>query len=115
MIVQTSLIADSYFVSRTGVDALAGVSPVFPLISLVVAIAQGARRRYRHDRCTCPGAGRIGEASDYARYAVLLGVPLGLATTAVMAALAQPLRAHGRLRKCLETPSLFLDHFRAPR
>src|SRR6266851_10276283 len=31
-----------FFVSRAGVDALAGVAPVFPLVSLVVAIAQGA-------------------------------------------------------------------------
>src|ERR1700733_6604011 len=29
-----------YFVWRTGVDALAGVAPVFPLVSLVLAIAQ---------------------------------------------------------------------------
>src|SRR5258708_32923045 len=31
-----------YFVSRLGVDALAGVAPVFPLVSLVASIAQGA-------------------------------------------------------------------------
>src|SRR6266702_3295913 len=43
MIVQILIgLLEVYFVSRTGVDALAGVSPVFPLVSLVVAIAQGA-------------------------------------------------------------------------
>ena len=31
-----------YFVSRLGLDALAGVAPVFPLVSLVASIAQGA-------------------------------------------------------------------------
>jgi Na+-driven multidrug efflux pump len=31
-----------YFVSQLGVDALAGVSPAFPLVSLVLALAQGA-------------------------------------------------------------------------
>src|SRR5258707_15500064 len=35
-------LVEVYFVSRTGVDALAGVAPVFPLVSLVVAVAQGA-------------------------------------------------------------------------
>jgi Na+-driven multidrug efflux pump len=88
MIVQILIgLLEVYFVSRMGVDALAGVAPVFPLVSLVVAIAQGAlgggivttvARVLR--------AGRIGEASEYAWYAVVLGVPLGLATTAIMLA-----------------------------
>jgi Na+-driven multidrug efflux pump len=43
MIVQVLIgLLEVYFVSRAGVDALAGVAPVFPLVSLVVAIAQGA-------------------------------------------------------------------------
>jgi Na+-driven multidrug efflux pump len=43
MIVQILIgLLEVYFVSRAGVDALAGVAPVFPLVSLIVAIAQGA-------------------------------------------------------------------------
>ena len=43
MLVQILIgLVEVYFVSRTGVDALAGVAPVFPLVSLVVAVAQGA-------------------------------------------------------------------------
>jgi Na+-driven multidrug efflux pump len=81
-----------YFVSRTGVDALAGVAPVFPLVSLVVAIAQGAiGGGIVTTVARALGTGRIGAASEYAWYAVALGVPLGLATTVVMIALGPTL------------------------
>jgi Na+-driven multidrug efflux pump len=84
-----------YFVSRTGVDALAGVSPVFPLVSLVVAIAQGAiGGGIVTAVARALGTGRISAASEYAWYAVALGVPLGLATTAVMVASGPSLYAH---------------------
>lgn len=88
MIVQILIgLLEVYFVSRTGVDALAGVSPVFPLVSLVVAIAQGALGGgIVTTVARVLGAGRIDDASQYAWYAVVLGVPLGLATTAVMVA-----------------------------
>ena len=76
-----------YFVSRLGIDALAGVAPVFPLVSLVLAIAQGA---IGHGIVTTVaralGTGRISNASEYAWYAVALAVPLVLATTAAMSA-----------------------------
>lgn len=84
-----------YFVSRTGLDALAGVAPVFPLVSLVLAIAQGALGGgFVTTVARALGTGRIGEASDYAWYAVALGVPLGLATTAIMQALGPSLYGH---------------------
>src|SRR5712672_2238374 len=77
-----------YFVSRLGVDALAGVAPVFPLVSLLVAIAQGAIGGGIVTTVACAlGTGRISDASEYAWYAVVLGIPLGLATTAAMYAL----------------------------
>lgn len=96
MIVQILIgLLEVYFVSRTGVDALAGVSPVFPLVSLVVAIAQGALGGgIVTTVARVLGAGRIGDASEYAWYAVVLGVPLGLATTAVMVALGPTLYGH---------------------
>jgi Na+-driven multidrug efflux pump len=94
MIVQILIgLLEIYFVSRTGVDALAGVSPVFPLVSLVVAIAQGALGGgIVTTVARVLGAGRIGDASEYA--SVVLGVPLGLATTAVMVALGPTLYGH---------------------
>ena len=75
MIVQILIgLLEVYFVSRTGVDALAGVAPVFPLVSLVVAIAQGALGGgIVTTVARALGTGRIGEASEYAWYAVVLG------------------------------------------
>jgi len=87
-------LVEVYFVSRTGVDGLAGVAPVFPLVSLVVAVAQGAiGGGIVTAVARALGAGRIGAASEYAWYALALGVPLGLATTAAMHALGPTLYA----------------------
>jgi putative MATE family efflux protein len=84
-----------YFVSRTGVDALAGVAPVFPLVSLVVAIAQGALGGGMVTAVArALGTGRIGAAGDIAWYAVALALPFGLATTVIMLALGPTLYAH---------------------
>jgi Na+-driven multidrug efflux pump len=84
-----------YFVSRLGMDALAGVAPVFPLVSLVLAVAQGAiGGGFVTTVARALGTGRIDAASDYAWYAVALGVPLGLATTAVMVVLGPSLYGH---------------------
>jgi putative MATE family efflux protein len=96
MIVQILIgLLEVYFVSRAGVDALAGVAPVFPLVSLVVAIAQGALGGgIVTTVARALGTGRTGEASEYAWYAVLLGIPLGLATTALMVALGPTLYSH---------------------
>jgi Na+-driven multidrug efflux pump len=86
---------EAYFVSRAGVDALAGVAPVFPLVSLIVAIAQGAiGGGFVTTVARALGTGRTGEASEYVWYAVLIGVPLGLATTAVMLLSGPALYSH---------------------
>jgi hypothetical protein len=70
-----------YFVSRLGVDALAGVAPVFPLVSLLVAVAQGAiGGGIVTAVARALGTGRISDASEYAWYAEVLGIPLGLAS-----------------------------------
>jgi Na+-driven multidrug efflux pump len=77
-----------YLVSRQGVEALAGVAPVFPLVSLVASIAQGAiGGGIVTTVARALGTGRISDASEYAWYAVALSIPLGLATTAIMYAL----------------------------
>jgi Na+-driven multidrug efflux pump len=84
-----------YFVSRQGVDALAGVAQVFPLVSLVVAIAQGATGGgIVTTVARALGTGRIGAASEYAWYALALAIPLGLATTAAMYAFGPSLYGH---------------------
>src|SRR5258705_5604486 len=81
-----------YFVSRLGVDSLAGVAPVFPLVSLVASIAQGAiGGGIVTTVARALGTGRISDASEYAWYAVALSIPLGLVTTAVMVALGPSL------------------------
>ena len=84
-----------YFVSRAGVDALAGVAPVFPLVSLVVAVAQGAiGGGIVTTVARALGTGRIGDRKRICVVRrVALGVPLGLATTAVMLALGPTLYA----------------------
>jgi MATE family, multidrug efflux pump len=86
MLVQVLIgLLEVYFVSRLGVDALAGVAPVFPLVSLVLAIAQGAiGGGFVTTVARALGTGEVSAASDYAWYAVALGLPLGLATSAIM-------------------------------
>jgi hypothetical protein len=84
-----------YFVSRLGVDALAGVALVFPLVSLVLAVAQGAiGGGFVTTVARALGTGRMDAASEYAWYAVTLSVPLGLATTAVMVVFGPGLYGH---------------------
>ena len=84
-----------YFISRLGVDALAGVAPVFPLVSLVLAVAQGAiGGGVVTTVARALGTGRINSASDYAWYAVALAVPLGLVTTTAMHVLGPSLYGH---------------------
>jgi putative MATE family efflux protein len=84
-----------YFVSQTGVDGLAGIAPIFPLVSLVVAIAQGAiGGGVVTTVARALGTGRIDAASEYAWYAVALGIPLGLATAAIMIMLGPGLYGH---------------------
>src|SRR5258707_10259248 len=87
-------LVEVYFVSRTGVHGLAGVAPVFPLVSLVVAVAQGAiGGGIVTTVARALGAGRIDAASETAWYALALGVPLGIATTAAMHVLGPTLYA----------------------
>jgi putative MATE family efflux protein len=83
-----------YFISRLGVEALAGVAPVFPLVSLLVAVSQGAiGGGFVTAVARALGTGRISAASDYAWYAVALAVPLGLATSVIMLAFGPSLYA----------------------
>src|SRR5581483_113924 len=67
MLVQVLIgLLEVFFVSRLGVDALAGVAPVFPLVSLVLAIAQGALGGgFVTTVARALGTGQVSAASDY--------------------------------------------------
>jgi MatE len=115
MIVQILIgLLEVYFVSGTGVDALAGVSPVFPLVSLVVALAQGALgggivttvarvlgagrdRRSQRIRVVRRPAGCSARPFDDRGHGCIG---------------SNPLRTHGCLRKCSgDRRLLFIRHF----
>jgi MATE family, multidrug efflux pump len=79
MATQVSLgLIELYFLAKLGVDALAGVSQVFPLVSLVGAISQGAigggvlsavaRRLGKTERS---------EADEMVWYAIAIAVAMG--------------------------------------
>jgi Na+-driven multidrug efflux pump len=74
-----------YFVSGLGVEALAGVSQVFPLVSLMIAVSQGAvGGGIVTAIARSLGRGDLQTASNYAWYAVALSAAFGLLTTLVM-------------------------------
>ena len=83
MVTQAAVgLIEIYFVARLGVDALAGVSQVFPVLSLMVAVSQGSvGGGVVSAIARTLGRGCQEEASDLAWYAVFLAVPLGLMTT----------------------------------
>lgn len=88
MVTQASIgLIEIYFVARLGVDALAGVSQVFPVLSLFTAISQGSvGGGFVSAIARTLGRGRQNEAAEYAWYAVFLAVLLGLLTTALIIA-----------------------------
>jgi len=74
-----------FFVSRLGVEPLAGVSLVFPLVSLVIGVSQGAvGGGIVTSIARSLGRGDVKAASDFAWYALALSIVFGLLTTAVM-------------------------------
>jgi Na+-driven multidrug efflux pump len=77
-----------YFVAKLGVDALAGVSQVFPILSLVGALSQGSvGGGVVSAIARSLGRGQHQEASELAWYVVAIAVPLGLLTSAIVLAL----------------------------
>jgi putative MATE family efflux protein len=74
-----------YFIARLGLGALAGVSQVFPVLSLFLAISQGSvGGGFVSAIARTLGRGRPDEAAEFAWYAVLLAVPLGVLTTVLI-------------------------------
>jgi putative MATE family efflux protein len=88
MVTQASIgLIEIYFIARLGVDALAGVSQVFPVLSLFTAISQGSvGGGFVSAIARTLGRGRQDEAADFAWYAVFLAVPLGILTTVLIVA-----------------------------
>ncbi|WP_368507720.1 MATE family efflux transporter [Bradyrhizobium lupini] len=86
MLVQVLMgLLEVYFIAKLGLDALAGVTLVFPLLALTVAISQGATGGgIVTSVARALGRGEFAEASSYPWYAIGLALPLGLATTAFM-------------------------------
>ena len=86
MITQLSVpLAEMYFIAKLGVDALAGVSEVFPLVALVGAISQGAvGGGVVSAIARALGHGEHGEASEFVWYATAIALGLGLITTTVL-------------------------------
>ncbi|WP_182915366.1 MATE family efflux transporter [Rhodopseudomonas palustris] len=98
MLVQVLIgLLEVYFVARLGLDALAGVTLVFPLLALTVAISQGATGGgIVTSVARALGRGDAAEANAYPWYALVLAVPLGLATTTFMYVFGPPIyRAMG--------------------
>jgi putative MATE family efflux protein len=86
MVTQISIpLAEMYFIARLGVDALAGVSEVFPVLSLVGAISQGAvGGGVVSAIARTLGRGQRTEASTLVWYAVAIAISLGLITTVII-------------------------------
>jgi putative MATE family efflux protein len=88
MVTQAAIgLIEIYFIAMLGIDALAGVSQVFPVLSLFLAISQGSvGGGFVSAIARTLGKGRQDEASDYAWYAIFLVLPLGLLTTVLIVA-----------------------------
>lgn len=86
MVTQISVpLAEMYFIAGLSVDALAGVSEVFPVLSLVGALSQGAvGGGVVSALARTLGRGRRTEASTLVWYAVAIAILLGLITTAII-------------------------------
>jgi len=88
MFTQISLgLVEIFFVAKLGTDALAGVSQVFPVVSLVGAISQGSMGGGVVSAIARTlGRGEREKANNLAWYAVAIAISLGLITTAVLLA-----------------------------
>jgi Na+-driven multidrug efflux pump len=74
-----------YFVAKLGVDALAGVSQVFPILSLIGALSQGSvGGGVVSAIARSLGRGQRREAGELAWYVVAIAIPLGVLTSAIV-------------------------------
>ena len=89
MVTQISIpLVEIYFIAKISIDALAGVSEVFPVLSLVGAISQGAvGGGVVSAIARTLGSGQRSEANNLVWYTVGIAVSLGLVTTAIVLSL----------------------------
>src|SRR5882757_8451309 len=82
MVTQLSIpLVEIYFIAKLGVDSLAGVSQVFPVLALVGAISQVAvGGGVVSAIARALGSGQRAEANDLVWYAAAIAVSLGLIT-----------------------------------
>jgi putative MATE family efflux protein len=86
MLAQMSIgLVEVYFIARLGVDALAGASLVFPVLSLTSAVSQGAvGGGVVTAIARALGRGQYAQASQLVWHAVAIAVFFGLLTSAVI-------------------------------
>src|SRR6202012_779409 len=86
MLAQMSIgLVEVYFVARLGTDALAGISLVFPILSLVGALSQGAvGGGVVTAIARALGRGDRSEASQLVWYALAIAVGFGTLTTLIV-------------------------------
>src|SRR5262247_2323521 len=83
---------ETWFVSKLGTDALAGMALVFPGVMLTQMISAGAMGGGISSAIArALGAGRREEADALVLHAILINVALGLAFTIVMLAFGRPI------------------------
>lgn len=81
---------EGYFLSRLGLDVLAGVSKVFPLVALVTALSTGAvGGGIVSAIARALGQGRRQDAGELAWYALLIALVLGILTTVLVLAVGR--------------------------
>jgi putative MATE family efflux protein len=86
IVVQSAVaVVEVFFVSRLGTDAVAGISVVFPILTLLIAITTvGVGGAVASAIARSLGAGRKSEAEALAIQAVILAVALGAVSTTIM-------------------------------
>ena len=78
-------IAETYFVSRLGIDAVAGVAIVFPVFMLMTMMSNGGiGGGVSAAVARAMGAGRVRDADALVTHAVVIGVVFGAAFTAAV-------------------------------
>lgn len=87
-------VAETYYISRLGTDALTGVSVVFPIWMLMTMMSAGGMGGgVASAVARAIGSGRDSDADDLVLHAVVLAVVIGLTFTSAMWLLGQPLFA----------------------
>jgi len=86
MVLQASIgLIETYFVAKLGIDALAGMALVFPVLMLVQMVSAGAMGGgILSAIARALGAGKPDTAGVLAWHAVAIAIGLGIATSAVM-------------------------------